>query len=359
MNTRRSLLTLLVATAISVAGGTALGVGPGVIQLAQPATQLPSGDWEYIYDVVGDDTPIVNLSLSDFDAASIVNQWSYSWGGQSGTLVQHWDYNVGHNPPSYERDPYGSYSTDTINWTLHGQPWSIDNPWHGPGEYSAVSYFGNYFPKFIYPGKIAGDGQSLTYTSQNQNQPVTGLQLTFRIVHPNAPTTVDWSIFSFYGSWSGTVSGPGEVGVPGDFDGDGDIDTDDIDVLCDNLGDAAFDLDGDGDADEDDMTFLIEYLVELTDGSGRNGTQRGDFDLNGLINATDLATMNASFGFSGKKYGEGNANCDDLVNATDLAILAANFGYIAPAGAVPEPITLSLLAIGGLVPILSGLRRRK
>ncbi|MHC4986064.1 MAG: PEP-CTERM sorting domain-containing protein [Planctomycetota bacterium] len=136
--------------------------------------------------------------------------------------------------------------------------------------------------------------------------------------------------------------------IPGDFDTDGDVDTDDIDLLCDNLGDAAFDLDGDGDADEDDLIYLVENLVELTDGSGRTGTQVGDFNLDGLINATDLALMNPNFGSSAMNYGDGNANCDDLINATDLAILAANFGYIAPAGAVPEPITMSLLAVGGL-----------
>ena len=155
----------------------------------------------------------------------------------------------------------------------------------------------------------------------------------------------------------------GTAGAPGDFDGDGDVDTDDIDILCDNLGDGAYDLDDDGDADEDDMVKLIEELVELTDGSGRIGTQRGDFNLDGLINATDLATMNANFGSSsGMKYGEGNANCDDLINATDLAILAANFGYVAPAGAVPEPITMSLLGIGGVALLRRRsrlLRRRK
>ncbi|MHC4986164.1 MAG: PEP-CTERM sorting domain-containing protein [Planctomycetota bacterium] len=146
-------------------------------------------------------------------------------------------------------------------------------------------------------------------------------------------------------------------GLPGDFDTDGDVDTDDIDILCDNLGNSAFDLDGDGDADEDDFVYLIETLVELTDGSGRVGTQVGDFNLDGLINATDLAIMNPNFGLGGMLYQNGNANCDDLINATDLAILAANFGYVAPAAAVPEPVTLSLLALGA-GGVLANRRRR-
>jgi hypothetical protein len=93
----------------------------------------------------------------------------------------------------------------------------------------------------------------------------------------------------------------------------------------------------------------------LTDGSGRTGTQVGDFNLDGLINATDLAIMNPNFGLGGMLYQNGNANCDDLINATDLAILAANFGYVAPAGAVPEPMTMSLLTLGAA----AILRRKK
>ena len=96
------------------------------------------------------------------------------------------------------------------------------------------------------------------------------------------------------------------------------------------------------------MIYHVENLVELQDGSGRVGTMRGDFNLDGLVNATDLAIMNPNFGLSGMLYSDGNANCDTVINGTDLAILSGNIGFAAPTGAVPEPATMSLLALGGL-----------
>ncbi|MHC4985868.1 MAG: hypothetical protein ACYTFO_06905 [Planctomycetota bacterium] len=196
------------------------------------------------------------------------------------------------------------------------------NPIHAPSEYLPVPEMED---AFLYPGDITGDDE-LHYWYGSIAQYAPGLYMTIRLVHPLGPGDISYSIIgSFY--WeqqNATIIGPAAAAGPvGDFDNDGDVDTDDIDLLCDNLGDAAFDLDGDGDADEDDMIFLIEELVELTDGSGRTGTQVGDFNLDGLINATDLAIMNPNFGLSGMLYQNGNANCDDLINATDLAILAA------------------------------------
>ena len=161
--------------------------------------------------------------------------------------------------------------------------------------------------------------------------------------------------------WALTINvlGLPPVGVPGDFDDDGDVDADDIDILCDNMGGAPdpYDVDEDGDVDEDDLVFLIENLAEWDNGVDTGiGTKQGDFNLDGLVNATDLAIMKGTFGTSGVNYAGGNANCDDLVNATDLAILKGTFGFVAlTGGSVPEPMTIGLLAMGGL----TLLRRRR
>ena len=149
----------------------------------------------------------------------------------------------------------------------------------------------------------------------------------------------NYGIYSVLGDFSTGAA-------PGDFDEDGDVDGDDVELLCANMGDAAYDLDGDGDADEDDLILMIETLVELQDGSGRIGTQRGDMNLDGLINGTDLAIMGVGYGGSGG-YATGNLNCDALVNGTDLAILAANYGYTAPPAPVPEPASAAMLLVGG------------
>ena len=148
------------------------------------------------------------------------------------------------------------------------------------------------------------------------------------------------------------LAAPGEAeGVEGDFDGDGDVDADDIDILCANMGGDLdpYDVDSSGVVDEDDMIFHVENLVEYdTDQDGTAdgaGTYRGDFNLDGVVNATDLQIMKGSFGSSGVGYASGNANCDTVVNATDLQILKGAFG--SSASGVPEPLTVGLLALGG------------
>ncbi len=117
-------------------------------------------------------------------------------------------------------------------------------------------------------------------------------------------------------------------------------------------GDEIFDLDWDGDIDVDDMDLLVHNFVETDVG---DGTEYGDFNLDGRVDTTDLTILATNFGM-GSSWAEGNASTDFTINTTDLAILAEHFGFVAPV-VVPEPMTLSLLALGA--PGILAARRRK
>ncbi len=306
----RKLIALLVVGLLLAFGSTALGSGPANIVLAEDPTELGDGNWEYIYDVYGNPsggTHILNCGLSGFDASQIVNQWTYSGWGRTGTLVQKWDWRVANNAPSWERQPYGSYAIwGSLPWILHDQPWAIDNPWHDPGEYNAVFPMGySYpFPSFVFPGEVAADGQSLIFISKNQDRGPSGLLLTFRIVHPNPAATINWSNQSrSYESdfGSGTVPGPATAG---DCDLDADVDWSDYQAL------------------------------ETGFGTGTTWAE-GDFDGDGDVDWADYQELEANFGKEAPVAGVG-----------------------ALSGPVAEPMTLSVLALGAAGLLASRRKRR-
>jgi T5SS/PEP-CTERM-associated repeat protein len=139
----------------------------------------------------------------------------------------------------------------------------------------------------------------------------------------------------------------------GDFSGDQRIDATDINMLFRNLGgsDMTFDLTGDGVVDQGDIDDWVFNIVPI----GENiGTVYGDFNLDGEVNAGDLALLATTYGIAGDwGWATGDANGDGLVDAGDLALLASNYGTIVHP--IPEPATMSLLALGGV----ALLRRRR
>jgi formylglycine-generating enzyme required for sulfatase activity len=76
----------------------------------------------------------------------------------------------------------------------------------------------------------------------------------------------------------------------------------------------------------------------------------GDANNDGTVDVVDLGILAQDYGAAaGATWAMGDFNGDGAVDVTDLGILAENYGWAgAPAGAVPEPATMALLALGGL-----------
>ncbi len=79
-------------------------------------------------------------------------------------------------------------------------------------------------------------------------------------------------------------------------------------------------------------------------------TLLGDANHDGVVSAGDYASVQANFGSTGDPGIPGDANGDGVVSAGDYASVQANFGNVAGSSeAVPEPVTLSTLVLGGIV----------
>ena len=396
----------LAATATAQALAPTGASGKYGISTQVSARWLPGGQWEYAYDIYAQGTNdyydrfVMKFNFGDGGTAvdHILNLYDPGTGPE---LREFWTVNgmLGNRGGDWfwggietgVQASYGDLATNT--WFLDpsdtqaaAERWFVDhtyataagivNPFHDPldyGRWAGNAYYtgeGDSAFGLIGGGATDHDGDTIAddifydmtwfrgghiYGGDYGPQ----LMATIRVVSDLAP--YGDMRFEYYGAGTQNVGPVMAPGAPtaGDFDGDGVIDTDDIDLLCDNLGSGdlgTYDLDGDGDVDEDDKVFLIETLVAWNNGvTGGIGTAVGDFNLDGIVNGTDLVIMQANFGQSGLGYAAGNANCDDVINGTDLVVLQYYFGSEAPASPIPEPGAMSLLALGGL----ALLKRRK
>jgi len=83
----------------------------------------------------------------------------------------------------------------------------------------------------------------------------------------------------------------------------------------------------------------------------------GDATLDAAVNVFDLAILANNYNTgTGKTWEDADFTGDGEVNIFDLANLANNYGWSEGGAPVPEPMTLGLLAVGGLIAIR---RRRK
>ncbi|MHC4986567.1 MAG: hypothetical protein ACYTFO_10480, partial [Planctomycetota bacterium] len=246
------------------------------LRLLKVATPLP-GYYELYDGAFNEHPPNKDLILVGTGWSGAINAGAntYTWSSGTGRVLG-WGTN---EQEGFQTVSSGDYTSFCIQWSM-----SVGATDHEAGIAIGDSGGGAFFND--------GSGWKLA-------------AIPAYVAPFGGPYTTNWGLSMFlYADWIRDTAV-----LTGDFNDDGLVDANDVDILCDNLGDAAYDLDGDSDADEDDMIYLIETLVELTDGSGRVGTQRGDFNLDGLINATDLAIIKSGFGLSGMGYADGNANC--------------------------------------------------
>ena len=142
--------------------------------------------------------------------------------------------------------------------------------------------------------------------------------------HPKDPTYLR---FRFSRAGGLTPEGPADDGEVedyavrrGDINRDGRIDADDLDrlwaIIANGSSDPLHDLNGDGYVDRDDHATLVQDIL---------GTNYGDANLDGNVNAADLNIVGLNWQTPTGGWSNGDFNCDGKVDAADLNLLGLNW----------------------------------
>ena len=135
-----------------------------------------------------------------------------------------------------------------------------------------------------------------------------------------------------------------------DFNQDGACDVADLDRLLYEglpLNDSRFDIDGSGTVDLQDRD---AWLAE-------SGYVLGDFDFDNDVDSADLNTIGVAWTSTGAtSYRSGDVDGNGLLNVVDLNAVGVNWQHGVGAAAVPEPDSVVLLAMIGL---MLTIRRRR
>ena len=402
----RTLTSLALVAMLAVAASTASAyttdpvapdghpAGHGWIQLSDYDyidSGAYAGSYRYVYDLYNDSSTYLRQANMYFDASGVLNDtgsgrvahvWTAEAAGKPrafGGYIDHnrfpsyWvtkpDFTQGWEQPKDVLDLQSSnqYSADARP-TAPNQSWYLDNEWYDGGEYVGGGIFSFRDGVFNDTGIYWNSDNGLLVGARFSP----GLAMTFVIYH-ESPVGDNNIAFAINQGVGGFVDGP-MVLVNTDRIGDlilsdGTAGTDDVIDAADiaelarairlGLTDAKYDVDGIGGVDAADLAFLVSDLVDTTivdlgeEFGFLTGTFFADFNLDGKVSILDLGTLGDGYNQAGD-WATGDANGDGLVSILDLGVLGDNYNQSIP-GAIPEPATMSLLAIGAVALI----RRRR
>ena len=97
----------------------------------------------------------------------------------------------------------------------------------------------------------------------------------------------------------------------------------------------------------------------LVTAPGAAAPHPGDANNDGFVDVGDLGILGANYGkLTGATWDMADFTGEGMVDVGDLGVLGANYGWKAVPGAIPEPATLSLLALGALSLVRRATRSR-